>query len=249
MKILKSLFIVILFCFALWSCKKEEKTETSNSDSTSSAPADTIHKSTDSSAIFIEKIPANVESQYAKKFEEVSSKHPNLLNKFTLDYPSFKKLIENHKHYKNAKFYFIQDSANSKMNLGLAFSNNDNYKNISSDDKFVLINNKFQGDEKLQVKIKFYQSSLATQTGFNNKLATQCILYTISNIENYFVEVEKNEISRLNLAMIYFCPAKDDNGSDYNRYANKYDRISFAVHAVYSDGSVDLGYDAGDLKP
>ena len=249
MKILKHLFIAILFCFALWSCKKQEKTETSNSDSTSTEPADTIPKSTDSSAVFIEKIPANVESQYAKKFEEVSSNHPNLLNKFTLDYPAFKELIENHNGYTCAKFYFIQNSNNSKINLGLAFSNNDNYKDISLDDKFVLIDNKFLGDEKLQEKIKFYQSSLATQTGFNNKPATECILYTIANIEDYFVKVEKNEISRLDLAMIYFCPANNEDGSEYDRYNDKHDRISFAVHAVYNDGSVDLGYDAGDLKP
>lgn len=249
MKILKSLITAILFCFALLSCKKGEKTVTTNSDSTSSAPIDTITKGIDSSAIFIEMIPAIVESQYAKKFEGVSSKHPNLINKFTLDYPSFKKLIENHNSYTNAKFYFIQNSNNSKINLGLAFSNNDNYKDISSDDTFVLINNKFQSDDKLQEKIKFYQSALATQTGFNNKPATECILYTISNIENYFAKVEKDEISRLDLTMIYFCPAKDDNGSEYNRYDNKYDRISFAVHALYSDGSTGLGYDAGDLKP
>jgi len=251
MRILKSLFIAILFCFALLSCKKEEKTETSNSniDSTNSASADTVTKSTDSAAVFIEMIPAHIESQYTTKFAQVALKHPNLIDKFTLDYPNFKELIEKHTNYMYAKFYFIQDSNNSKLNLGVAFSNNDNYKDISSDDKFVLINNTFQSDVNLQKKIKSYQSSLATQTGFNGKPATECILYKIKEINDYFIIKVKSNISRLDLAMIYFCQAKDDNGSEYNRYANKYDRISFAVHAVYSDGSMDEGYDAGDLKP
>ncbi|MDR6158982.1 hypothetical protein QF023_002498 [Chryseobacterium sp. SLBN-27] len=247
MKILKSLFIAILFCFALWSCKKQKAT-TETKDNVSTLPIDTTKTNTDN-PIFKEFIPAYVEGQYAKKFEEVASKHPNLLKAFALDYPAFKELIEDHDNYKYAKFYFIQDSANSKINLGLAFSNNDNYKDISLDDKFVLINNKFQGDEKLQEKIKFYQSSLAAQTGFNNKPATECILYTISEIANYFSVVQIKNISQLDLTMIYFCQATESNGNEYNRYADKYDRISFAVHAVYSDGSVDLGYDAGDLKP
>jgi hypothetical protein len=248
MRILKPLFIAILFCFVLLSCKNRKATVTTN-DNISSSPADTIRKNTDSAAVFKEMIPAHIESQYTEKFKKVSSKLPNLLNKLTLDYPSFKKLIENHNSYIYAKFYFIQDSNNSKMNLGIAFSNNDNYKDISSDDKFVLLKNKFQSDEKLQEKIKFYQSSLAIQTGFNNKLATECVLYKISDIEEYFFKVEKNEISRLDLVMIYFCPAKNEDGSEYERYNDKHDRISFAVHAVYNDDSMDLGYDAGDLKP
>ena len=251
MKILKSLFIAILFCFALLSCKKGEKTETTNSniDSTSSAPADTIPKSTGSAAIFIEMIPAHIESQYTTKFAQAALKHPNLTDKFTLDYPGFKELIEKHTNYMYAKFYFIQNSNNSKLNLGVAFSGNNNYKDISSDDKFVLINNTFQSDVNLQEKIKSYQSSLAAQTGFNGKPATECVLYKIQDINNYFTIKDKNNISGLEFKMIYFCQAKDDNGSEYNRYANKYDRISFAVHAVYSDGSIDEGYDAGDLKP
>lgn len=238
----------MLFCLALLSCKKGKTTVTAT-DSISSSPIDTIRKNIDSSAVFVEMIPVYVERQYAKKFDQVASKHPNLLKSFTLDYPAFKELLENHSQNKNAKFYFIQDSANSKMNLGLAFSNNDDYTDISSDDKFVLVNHRFQSDQELQKKIKQYQSSLATQTGFNNKKATECILYTVSEIENYFAKVEKKQISRLDLAMIYFCPANDEDGSIYDRYNDKHDRISFAVHAIYTDGSTAAGYDAGDLKP
>ncbi len=248
MKSLKSLATAILLSIALLSCKKGEPT-TETSDSVSSVATDTAKSNVDNPAIFKEYIPAYIEGQYTRKFNQVASIHPNLLKAFTLDYPAFKELVENHNHYKWAKFYFIQDSANSKMNLGLAFSNNDDYTDISSDDQFVLANNKFQGDQQLQQKIKQYQTSLATQTGFNNKKATECILYTVSEIENYFNIAQTKKISQLEFTMIYFCQANDSNGNEYNRYASKYDRISFAVHALYSDGTSDLGYDAGDLKP
>ena len=233
------------------SCIKKEKTETANSDSMSSATSRTNTDRDDSAAAFIELIPAVIERQYIRKFGEVASKHPNLVEKFILDSPSFKNLVENHKNFTFTKFYFIQDSGNSKMNLGMAFSNTNDYENISSDKKFILRNGKFQEDEKLKNKIDFYKSSLATQTGFNGKEATECVIYDTSDIIEYYQKRETagKVISRLNLAMIYFFMAKDENNNDYNYDKSKHDRISFAVHAVYTNGSMDQGYDAGDLKP
>jgi hypothetical protein len=201
--------------------------------------------------IFRNKIPAYIEKQYLKKFDLIILEHPNLVKKFTLDYISFEDLLKKYKNYSTIKFYFIQDAANSKMNLGVTFSNNSDYKDISSDEKFVLINNKLEKDENLQEKINFYRSSLATQIGFNGKRATECVIYTISDVDRYFKERESigGGISRLDLAMIYFYKAKDDDGSDYTEDSINHDRISFAVHSVHNNGFVDEGYDAGDLKP
>ncbi|SEM55564.1 hypothetical protein SAMN05421856_104158 [Chryseobacterium taichungense] len=239
MRLLKFISLTIMIGFVIIGCVNK-KASRNASDSRN-----------DTMAIFKESIPAYIEEKYVIKFGEMSLKYPNLVKKFTLDYQSFKKLIENHKNYAYTKFYFIQDAFNSKMNLGVTFSNNNDYKNISSDDKYILINNKFQNDEKLQDKIKFYQSSLATQTGFNGKPATECVIYDTSVIKKYYDkrENEGKVISRLDLAMIYFYMAKNEDNSDYDHDSNKHDRISFAVHSIYSNGSIDEGFDAGDLKP
>lgn len=239
----KIISALIILNFVILSCvNKQNKTVITKNKS----------YSVDTMAAFREKIPSNIEKQYLEKFDSVANRNPNLQKKITLNYKEFKNLILKNSKYSKVKFFFIQENNKSKLNIGIAFSNNSEYTDISSDQKFSLSNNYFVNDEKLKDKINIYKSSLVKQIGINGNHVTECVIYNMSDIEKYFINIEskKNAILKLDFLMIYFCKAKEDDGSNYTEVSeNKFDKISFAVHAIYDNGFTDIGYDAGDLKP
>jgi hypothetical protein len=251
MRILKFIFAAVISVFVTSCQKKKSEMNENNRETEDSLQVYNNNSDTLQPIVFSTEIPAHIEKQYAGRIDSLLSKHPNLVEKFSVEGKSFIDLVEKYTFYSYVKFYFIQESKDSKMNLGVTFSKNNDYKDISSDEKYILENNKFTNEPDLQSKIAIYKSSLATQATFNGKPATECVIYRYGDVAEYINKRKKygKGIAKIDFSSVYFFKVKDLDGSDYNVDSKNYDRISFAVHAVYNDGSVDLGYDAGDLKP
>lgn len=215
--------------------------------------------------LFKKLIPAYDEYQYVRYYDAINKNFPEMEKSFSIDYKNFKDFISN-QNFKYAKFFYLQNNSNEKINIGLILSDNDlvDIKNDSivlnrNDKNFILENENFRSinENDFKTKIENFRKNVASKIWTNDKSKiTLCTMYKKEDLTNYFSDMEKSTDSsqnKLNFVMIYFGKVYKSILSDelVVRDETKYGRISFSVHIDDMQTKINPsgGYDAGDLKP
>jgi hypothetical protein len=200
---------------------------------------------------FKKEIKKEVEDCFIKRYQKLGKDISGLTENFSIDIKTLKTLVSNNKSKPYCKFYYLQKD--DSFTIGISFSDNDECIIKKNEDKLYDLSGDIIKDEHfIKMKQNFEVGIGLKLSPHTNKIQDVLTYYTLQDIETFINVMGKSRpIYRLKFNMLHYRSTGIDN-EVLADFAERNNRISFCVHAVYNTEHLyeeSAGYNLGNLRP
>jgi hypothetical protein len=203
--------------------------------------------------IFKKKIKDDEEKLFIMRYQVLTKSINGLTESFLINFRRLKELLLENDNKSYCNFYYIQNG--NLLNLGLSFSDNDNGSIQESDAVYILESELFIKTDHINFDnlINAFKNDIGKNIKIQTGLETNMISYDFENVDYYLKTLNFHfPVNHLKFKMFQY-RSTDLNNEILINFEGKNNRISFCVHAIFSNTDKlfgeSNGYDLGNLRP